>query len=230
MKAAEMAAFFISKESHMAINKWSGVAVAIQSALGAEQTIDSISKASPGVVTYQGTDPTNGVYVKLVVQGMHQLDGRVFRVANVNAGSNTLELEGENTTDYDTFVSGTLQVITFGTTMSTARGVTSSGGDFNFIDTSTIHDNIQKQIPGQANALSFTFENLWDPSDAAQTALKAASDVQGERAIRITFATGNKIVFNGFVGATLSPGGTAQDVVTTSIVITAKGRLTVYQT
>jgi hypothetical protein len=212
----------------MAINKWSGVAVAIQSALAAADTITGITKANPGVATATSHGFANGDYVKLTVQGMHQLDGRVFRVAGVT--TNTFELEGENTTSYDTFVSGTAEAITFGTTMSTARGVTSSGGDFNFIDTSTIHDNIQKQIPGQANALSFTFENLWDPSDAAQTALKAASDVQGERAIRITFATGNKIVFNGFVGATLSPGGTAQDVVTTSIVITAKGRLTVYQT
>ena len=70
------------------------------------------------------TDPVNGDFVVLTVVGMHQVNGRVFRVANVNGAGNTFELEGENTTAYDTFTSGTAEVITFGTTAATFTGVT----------------------------------------------------------------------------------------------------------
>jgi len=207
---------------------WSKVAVAIQSALGAAKTITAITKASPGVVTSTAHGIANGAYVLMTIQGMTQLDGRVFRVANQAA--NTIELEGENTTLYDTFSSGTMQEITYGTNMTTARGLTASGGDFNFIDTTTIHDDIQKRIPGVANAASFQFESIWDVSDAGLIALKAASDVKGTRAVRITFANGQKIVFNGFAGATLLPTGSAQDLVTTAVNIEMFGKPTTYAT
>lgn len=208
--------------------KWSNVGVAIQSALSAPQTIDSISKAATGVVTYQGADPVNGDYVLLSVQGMHQVDARVFRVANVNAGGNTFEIEGENTAGYDTFSSGTLQVITFGTTLATATALTASGGDFSFVDITTIHDAIKKQIPGLAEPAVYTFENIWDVSDAGLQALKAAADNQAQRAVRFSFATGAKVLFTGYIGCTLLPVGSAPDVVKTPSVITMVGRPTVY--
>ena len=81
----------------MSIKTWSNVQVAIQSALGTALTVSAISKASPGVVTYTGTDPSNGDYHLLEVQGMTQINNRVVRVANVNGGSNTYEAEGINT-------------------------------------------------------------------------------------------------------------------------------------
>lgn len=210
------------------VSKWSNVAVAIQSALDAADTISAISKANPGVVTATAHGLSNGDYVKLTVQGMHQVDGRVFRVAGQTA--NTFELEGENTTDYETFTSGTAEKITFGTSMTTATGLQASGGDFDFIDVTTIHDNTRKQIPGLASPAVYTFENLWDPADAALAALKAASDNQAQRAVRFSFSGGQKVLFNGYVGCTFLPTGNAQDKVVTQVVITMFGRPTVYNT
>lgn len=212
------------------VTKWSGVAVAVQSALATAVTINGITKASPGVVSYTGTDPVNGDYVVMNVVGMNQVNGRVFRVANVNGAGNTFELEGENTTLYDTFTSGTFEVITFGVTASTFTGVTASGGDFDFIDTTTIHENVRTQIPGTASAASYTFESIWDPADAGLAALKVASDNQAQRAIRLTFPNGYKLVATGYIGATLLPTGSAQDKVVTSVVATLFGRPTLYTT
>jgi len=209
---------------------WSNVGIVIQSALGSTQVIDSISKANPGVLAYQGADPTNGAYILLTVQGMTQVDGRVFRIANVNAGANTLELEGENTTSYDTFASGTMQVVTFGTTLSVATDLQASGGEFEFIDVTTIHDTVRKQIPGPASPAVYTLENLWDVSDAGLIALKAASDAKAQRCVRFNFSTGQKLVFNGYIGATLLPTGNAQDKVVTSAAITMFGKPSVYST
>lgn len=212
------------------VTKWSGVAVAVQSALSAALTVSAISKANPGVVSYAGTDPSNGAFVLIRAEGMHQVDNRVFRVANVNGAGDTFELEGENTTDYDTFVSGTAEVITFGTSAASFTSVSASGGDFEFIDVTTIHDNVRKQIPGVASPATYTFESFWDPADPALAALKAASDNQTQRAFRLTFPNGYKLVGTGYIGATLLPTGNAQDKVVTSVVITLFGRPTLYTT
>lgn len=212
------------------VKKWSNVQVAIQSALATALTVSAVTKANPAVVSYSGTDPSNGDYILFSSQGMNEIDGRVFRVANVNAGSNTLELEGEDSSAYNTFSSGSFQVITFGTTMQTATGLSASGGEYDFIDTTTIHEAVRKQIPGLASAAVYTFENIWDPSDTALKALKAAADSQAQRCVRFTFADGAKVLFNGYVGAALLPVGQAQDKVTTSVSITMYGRPTLYAT
>lgn len=210
------------------VSLWSNVQVAIESALGSAQVIDSISKASPGVVTYQGADPANGSYVKILCTGMNELNGRVARVANVNAGSNTFELEGINTTAYGTFAAGALEPVTFGTTMSTATGLSASGGDFSFVDTTTIHDTVASQIPGVAQPAVYTFESFWDVSDLALIALKAASDAKAQKCVRFAFANGQKVTFVGYIGATLLPVGNAQDKVTTTVAVTMFGKPSVF--
>lgn len=215
------------------VSKWSNVAVAIQSALATAKTITAITKGAPttspqALVTSTAHGFVTGDYILMTVQGMFQLDSRVFRVAN--ASTNTYEMEGEDTTLYDTFSSGSAQLITYGTSMTTATGLTAAGGDFDFIDITTIHDLVRKQVPGLASAASYTFENLWDPSDAALIAMKLASDNQAQRCVRFTFSGGQKVVFNGYIGATLLPTGTAQDKVITSAVVTMFGRPTIYAT
>jgi len=210
------------------VSTWAGVAVAIQSALDAAKTITAITKASPGVVSSTSHGYSNGDFVLLKVVGMNQVNNRIFRVANQASG--TFELEGENTTAYDTFTSGTAEKITFGTTVSTLTTVNASGGDFDFIDTTTIHDIVKSQIPGQASPSTFTFDAIWDVADAGMVALKAASDNKAQRCVRFTFANGQKFLFNGYVGTSLSPTGQAGDKVTTPVTLTAFGRPTVYST
>lgn len=203
------------------ITKWSNVAVAVQSALAAAKTITGITKANPAVVSSTAHGYSNGDYVLLAVQGMYQINYRVMRVAGVTTDS--FQLEGEDSTNYATFVSGTCQKITFGTTLSTLTNINAAGGDFDFIQTTTIHDSVKTQIPGLPNPSTYTFESFWDPSDAGLLALKSASDSQAQRAILFSFANGQKFVFNGYVGCSMSPTGSAQDLVKTSVVFTALG-------
>lgn len=208
--------------------KWSGVQVAIQSALAATKTISAISKANPGSVTSNAHGYSNGDYIVLDVLGMNQLDGRVVRVSNIAA--NTFDLEGVDTTNYDTFSSGTAAKITFGTTLSTLTGLTASGGDYDFIDTTTIHDTVRTQIPGPAAPGTYSFESIWDPADSGLLALKAAADIQDLRAIRFTWPNGYKLLFNGYVGCSMLPTGSAQDKTVTPVTITMFGRAQSYAT
>lgn len=211
-------------------SKWSNVAVAIGT-LGNVQTVSAITKASPGVATYVGADPSNGDFFALTnVLGMYELSNRIFRAANVNAGGNTVELEGENTSAYNTFSSGSLQPITFSTTLSSAVSISASGGDFDFLDTTTIHDLVRSQIPNIANALTYSFDCFWDPADAALAALFSASTIQGLRALRVTFANNYKFLLLGYVGCSLAPTGAAGELVKTPVTFTAFGRPTNYTT
>jgi hypothetical protein len=208
--------------------KWSNIAIAVQSAIAAAKTITALTKANPGVCTSVAHGYTTGDYVKLTISGMYQVDSMVARIIQLTA--DTFSLEGIDTTLYDTFSSGTAEKITFGTTLSTAVSLNASGGDFSFIDTTTIHDNVKKQIPGVANPASFTFENIWDVSDAGLIALKAASDASAMRAVRFTFSNSQKLVFTGYIGASMLPTGSAQDIVKTQVAITMYGKPNVYAT
>ena len=217
----------------MAVTKWSNVAIAMQSALAAAKTLTAITKASPGVVSSTAHGYSNGDFVYLEVQGMWQLHGRVFRVASV--ATDTFQLEdvsggtGLSTAAFDTFSSGSAYKITFGTSITTATSMNVSGGDYSMIDTTTIHGNQKSEVPGLPNSLSMSFDNLWDPTDAGQAAMKAASDAQAIRAFKIVFGTGGKVmVFAGYVGFAGAPAGSAQDKVTSQAVITAHGTPTYY--
>jgi hypothetical protein len=209
------------------VRKWAGVAVAFQSVLGANKTITAITKANPAVVTSTAHGIANGAYVVLSIQGMSQLDGKVVRVANQAA--NTFECEGVDSTLFTTFSSGTANEITFGNTITSATSMSATGGDFDFIDTTTIHVLVKSQVPGLANPISYSFDNLWDAADTGQIAMKAASDAQAQRAFKFTFGTGGPImVFTGYVGFTQAPTGNAQDKVTSPATITAFGTPTYY--
>lgn len=72
-------------------------------------TITGISNASPGVVTYTGTDPTSGE--EIYISGLdgelgNNLNGRNFKIANVNVGANTFELQYLTGTNVDTSLMG----------------------------------------------------------------------------------------------------------------------------
>jgi hypothetical protein len=209
------------------VRKWSLVAIGMQSTLAATKTITGITKANPGVVSCVANGYTNGDYVFLLIQGMFQVNNRVVRVSA--AATDNFALEGIDTTLFDTFSSGTAQKITFGTSITSATTMSSSGGTFGFIDTTTIHVNQKSQIPGLPDAATYSFENLWDPADLGQIAMKAASDAQAQLAFKFTFGTGGPImVFAGYVGFTGIPGGNAQDKVTCGAVITSQGNATFY--
>lgn len=72
------------------------------------QVISGITQANPAVVTYVGADTyANGdrVWISGVV-GMTQVNNREFTVAGLNAGANTFQLSGVDSTAYTAYSSG----------------------------------------------------------------------------------------------------------------------------
>jgi hypothetical protein len=83
-----------------------------QTLLAAPQNVTAITRASPGVLTYAGADPSNGTVMFLSgIGGMTELEGRFVKVAAVNAGANTFRLTdlagaAIDTTAFGAFTSG----------------------------------------------------------------------------------------------------------------------------
>lgn len=208
---------------------WTNVGIDVQTALATAVAITAISKATTGVVTYGGAvHPAAGDYITLQAQGMHQVNDRIFRIANVNTTAKTFELEGEDTTSYDTFISGSYQIITFGASFNTVQTVSPSGGDYEKADVTTIHDAVRKNVPTIAQPLTLAMTNIFDLADPGFAECNKAYKSKSKRAFRLRFGTGAKILLTGYVGAAGVPTGQAQGVVQTPVSVEAQNLPTVY--
>ena len=204
---------------------WSNVGVDVGTASAEAITITAISKANPGVVTFSGTPavaPANGDYILLAVQGMHQVNERLFRVAEYNGTAKTFKLEGEDTTTYDTFIGGTARIVTFGASFSSVQNIQVSGGEYEKADLTTIHDAVKKQAPTVASPMTISMTNYFDLQDPGFVECNKAFKSKTTRAIRLRFGTGAKIAFVGYVGAAGVPTGQAQQAVMTPVTIDAQ--------
>ena len=207
---------------------WKNVAVSMQSAIASAVAISAVTKADPGVATSTAHGYADGdiLYLGDMI-GMYQLDQKAVRVDN--KADNTFELEGVDTTAFDTYVTGNSYKVTLGNSITSATTINASGGEFDFVDTTTIHANTKSQIPGLPSPISFQMDLIWDASDTAHAAMKTASDTQSRRVFKFQFGAGGKILlFAGYVGFSGLPGGQAQGLVTCKAVITMNGTPTYY--
>lgn len=203
---------------------WSNVGVDVQTSLDAALPLSNITKASPGVVSWaSGTDPAPGSYVLMNVQGMFQVNNRVLRLANVNGAGNSADLEGEDTSLYDSISSGSnMSVINFGASMQNGQNIQVSGGDPEFTDITTIHENMRRRAPTVVSPLSLAFDTFFDLADPAFVELNKAYKTKTMRAIRLRFSNGYKMLFLGYASAAGVPTGQAQGVVQTKLSIEAQ--------
>jgi hypothetical protein len=206
---------------------WSNVTIDVQTGLGSANTITGITKANPGVVTYSGTDPSaNGDIYVFDIAGMTELHKRAFAVEGLNAAANSFTIE--NTVGNHTFTSGSCTPVTLGASMTNVQGVTASGGEPEFADITTVHDQIRRRVPTVVSPFSIQFDCIFDPDDAAMIELALASRTITTRVIKVTFADGSYMVGNAYVSAAGVPTGSAQDVVKTNVSLEFQGLPTVY--
>lgn len=210
------------------IQIWSEVAVDVQSAAAAEVAITAISKANPAVASAAAHTFVVGDVVLLRVKGFTDLDYAVVRVKAVAAGV-SFTLEDIDTSDFSgTFISGSASKITFGVTAATFTDVTPSGGEADKVAIRTIHRKRDFNLAGNETPLAYAFGSLWDISDPALLALKAAARTRKVLAVRFKFLDGTTVLFAGMPSTSLAPGGAAGAAVTTPVSIDVRGWLQAY--
>lgn len=215
----------------MTIKTNSGLKLFMESAIATAKTISGITKAAPGVVSSTAHGFTNNDIVLLEVQGMVELNGRLFKV--VNSAADSFQLAGVDgstgidTTLYNTFSSGTVKKVTLGTSITGVQEFTFSGGDIKTVDTTTVNDLVDTQIVVGAAAQAADLTMQWDPSSAAQQAMIAAFQTRANKGFKVMWPDGAFVLWYGTVGYTGAPGGGKQGVTTSPAKITMLGGLTV---
>lgn len=204
---------------------WTGVQVDGQTALGSAVAITGISKATEGVVTKTSHGLSTGDYVVLDVTGMIQVNRRAFRITALDA--DTFKLDGEDTSDYRTFVSGNYREITFGVSAATLQDVNVSGGEPNFTPTTTIHDLEESDAPTTTSKVQITHTSMFSASDPFLKEMRRAHITKTRRVLRYTFTNGDEVLVNAYVSAAGAPTGSSGQVVQTPLSLSAQGAPTV---
>jgi len=216
----------------MSVKTNAGLKLFMESAIATAVTITAITKAAPGVISATGHTFANGDIVLLDVQGMVELNGRLFKVVNVVA-STSFQVAGIDgttgidTTLYSTFSSGTAKKVTLGTSITGVQDFSFSGGDIKTVDTTTVNDLVDTQIVVGAAAQSADLTMQWDPSAAAQQAMITAFQTRSNKGFKVMWPDGAFVLWYGTVGYTGAPGGGKQGVTTSPAKITMLGGLTV---
>lgn len=199
--------------------KNAGLTMYMQSTIAAAKTITAATNADPGVFTSATHGFNDGEVVLLEVQGMKEVNNRLFKI--VNKAADTFQLEdldgatGIDTTNYGVFVSGTAKKITFGTPITGCQEFNMSGGEPKFVDTSDVHnlDDTEEVVGATASRANLTMK--WNPADAGQQAMLAAYKALAARGFKVVWPDGAYAMWYGAVGYAGNPGG-GRGAVTTS--------------
>ena len=214
----------------MTIYTNSGLTMAMQSAIAAAKTITVATNAAPGVFTSVAHGFIDGDIILLTIDGMPTLNKRPFVVFAKAADTFQLADEtgaaGMSTVGLGTFVSGTAQKVTMGTSITGCQEFSPSGGDAKMVDTTTVHDKTDKQMVVGASAMSYGLTMQWDPAAAGQKAMTAAFLASTSTVFRITWPNGRFVMFYGSVGYNGAPGGANQGVTTSPATVALKGNPT----
>lgn len=180
----------------------------------AAQAITGITNANPAVVSYSGADTfANGDRVIISgVVGMTEVNNQEFTVANVNAGANTFELSGVNSSGFGVYSSGgtVAEIVEIVTTYTTA--------ELAEIDYAQTNDTLYLVHPDHAPAkLTRSSHTSWTLADItfvsnpfgttkaagqAITAATAANPVVVTYSGADTYANGDTVYIDGVVGMT----------------------------
>ena len=216
----------------MTIHVNSGLKLYMESAIAAATTITAISKAAPGVFSASGHTFANGDFVYLEIQGMSELNGQLMKVVSIVASTSFQVagvdgVTGLDTSLYSTFSSGTASKVTLGTSITGVQEFNFAGGDIKTADSTTVSDTSDKQVVVGSTAQSADMTMQWDPTNAAQQAMRAAYATLANKGFKVVWPDGAWAAWYGTVGYTGAPGGGKQGVTTSPAKITQLGNLTI---
>ena len=216
----------------MTVHVNQGLKLYMESAKAAAKTITAITKADPGVLTSVAHGYANGDVLLLEVQGMVELNKRLFVVKNQAADTYQIgDIDGTSgidTTAFSDFTSGTSRKVTLGTSIPGCQEFNFAGGDIKTVDSTTVSDLVDTEVVTGASAMSADMTMQWDPSDPAQQAMRTAFDLRAEKAFKVRWPDGAFVLFYGTVGYTMAPGGGKGGVTTSPAKITMAGPITPY--
>lgn len=196
----------------------------------ASVSMSAITNATEAVSTLAaGHNVVPGDYLE-ITSGWGLLNGKIVRVKAV--ATNDVTLEGINTTSTDKFPSGTgigsVRRITAWDQLSQIKNVSTSGGDQQFADATSLDDDVEVKMPTIKSSRSMTLEVFDDPTLSWYATVAAASDAVVPTAVMIQPTNGSKTLANAFWGLMKEPNIQKNEVLTSSITLTFNSESTRY--
>ena len=196
----------------------------------ATKNITGISNANPGVATSAAHGYANGALLELK-SGWNRLNDTIVRVVNTAAG--TFEVDGANTLSTQFFPAGTgggsAKAITAWTQISQILEFSTSGGEQQFATYSFLEEDFERQLPSITSAQSITMSIADDATLPGYLALKAASDLRQNRALKLQLKNGDILLYNGIFSLNETPSLTKGQVMAVSATFSLQGRPTRYR-
>lgn len=158
-----------------------GTKVEIASAYAAPVAFTAATNVAETVLSTAGSF-TVGDFVEVVSSGWSLLAGRMARVKALSAGV-SITLEGIDCSDTSKFPTPTSnaagqvrKVSTWVQLSQLTSGISSSGGDQQYADITTLEDRTQRQIPTVRSPVALTLPVFFDQSLPWVAAVRSASD------------------------------------------------------
>lgn len=191
----------------MAITLSTGSVIAIASTYGASFNMTAITNATEAVATLQaGHGVVVGDYLE-VTSGWDRLNSRIVRAKTV--ATNDVTFEGINTSSTANYPAGTgtgsIRRITAWSNLSQIQSVDPGGGEINYVDVTTVVDQVQKQIPTTRSPVTVSMTFFDDATLSWYNTVQAASESKVATGIRFTFPNGSKLVANAYWSLQTTP-------------------------
>lgn len=219
----------------MSITLSTGTTISIASTYGASKTFESITNASEAVASFS-TDPSLAANdIIEVTSGWGRLDKRVVRVKSVSgAGPYLVTFESVNTTDTDDYPAsggaGTVREISAWAEVTQIKGVSTSGGDQQFADITTMNDVVARNTPTIRSAVNMELEVFDDPTLSWYATVTTASDSSTPYGLKMAFPNGSKLYANTYWSLQKEPNIATNEAMTSKISLTHAAQSIRYST
>ncbi len=205
----------------MAFTLATGSQVFVARQFGASKTMSAVTKAAEAVATLEaGHGITAGTYIE-VTSGWGKLNQRIVRVKAV--ATNDVTLEGIDTTGSAFTASGgvgSVRAITQWTEVTQVKDLSSSGGDLQMADATSISDVVERKIPTVRSAITMNLTVYDDPALAWYADVTVASDSATPYGLKMVLANGSRLVANSYWSLNKVPSVTKNEVLTTQLSLT----------
>jgi len=189
---------------------------------GATVSMTALTNAAEAVATLAaGHSVVVGDYLE-IKSGWGLLNDRVVRVKAVNTNDITLEnINTSATSKYPVGAGiGSIRRITAWDQLSQIKDVSTSGGDQQFADATSLDDDVEVKIPTIKSGMTITLNIYDDPTLPWYPTVEAASDAVVTTGVLIALSNGSKVVGNAYWSLQKEPTITKNEVLTSSVTLT----------
>ncbi|WP_282361247.1 phage tail protein [Pseudomonas sp. PS01300] len=202
-----------------------GSTVQIAATFGEAKPITAITNASPAEATSAAHGLISGDFV-LLEAAWGRLDGRAVRVGEEDTDS--FKLENISTTDTTFFPAssntGKFQEVLTMTEITKITGVTTSGGEQQFLTVGYLAEDDDRQYPTNRNPISMQMTVEDQPTAAYVPVVERFTDSKQQTVMILTLPNKDQIVYPGFVSITDTPTLERNQLMTRTITFSLSGR------